>query len=201
MPINNPGGSSPAGSPYTLAVRGPSFLVTRPNNVTAYVVGGVYGDGVDARVQLVVPALPVGAKTGGFSSLALYAVNSRGGADAQLQLALTLFRAQPATVLKDQDQLALSDADILLTMHTNANPQAGFTWASGSGATNVLNDQTGVNGRRVANAGTQGDSDIPFQPGATVWGYLWATAGYVPVALETILLVPYWSCTINIPVA
>lgn len=186
--------------------------ITRPANVTAYAAGQVFGNGPggDGRVSWVVPAFPTAivngltlnaqvfgpAATTGYAGVFLSIVNNRPAADPTLGLNVIAFLGTPATVMHDQDALALSDADIALTYRgTGVSIGIPVTFTTGAGNNSLLNSSAAPNGRRGAQLGF-GGLQLGFIPvGMTLTLYLWTTAAYVPISGETLTITPFltWS--------
>ena len=170
---------------------GPVVSIARPNNVVAYANGQVWGPAADARIAVAAPAAPADMLSGtGYSGLTVAAYITRNPADVLATMSAYLFRSQPATVLGDQQNFALSDADID-ALYFMANSVGGQLIYSTSQA-NWLNTGAGVNGRRAATTSFSWRTGDMVAPGATVWLYIVASV-YTPVALETLTLVPGWS--------
>lgn len=174
--------------------RGTPVIVTRPNNVVAYAANQIWGDAVDARIPLVVPAAPADAAIA-FNGVSFQIVNTRNKTDAAFTVMPIPFMGTPVTVLGDQAAVAIADADIPLIFPI-VNNSGWPSWPASNVANTPgqLNNGAGVLGRRVLNFGgfSSINSAVFYAPGATVTIYFVITAAYVPVALEQILLVPYW---------
>lgn len=173
-------------------VPGNAVTLTRPNNVTAYAAGVVYGPAADARFSLVAPAVPVDCLTGGFTQLMLFLVQNVVSSQGTLSLVVIMQSGLPATVLGDQANLALSDADI---GNIIAIPIA---VSLPSTAQLVTNPGAGTVGRRMSAGfqmvlgGVSGPGGIVMPAGTTVGGYLMASAAYTPLAVEAITIIPQW---------
>lgn len=178
----------------TKAIAGAKITVTRPNNVTAYSAAGgqVWGDGVDARIAIPVPAQPSDAVELGFT-VSIYAILGRPIADAITTFFGAVYSSQPATVLKDQDTFAVSDADIALMAFGSGQGSAFST--SSTTTTASLNAAAGVNGRRIIGSGNNMAliTGEKFIGGSTVYMYLRTAGAYTPVALEQMFLTPVWT--------
>lgn len=185
--------SAPYSIAFTKEIAGAPITITRPNNITAYAAGQVYGPAVDARISFVAPALPVDAFVTGFNLIRIFGVQQRTPADPALTLTLQGFAGLPATVIGDQAAFNLSDADIATFGGTSAGQ---FTWATGVGGTGALNQSANPNGRRFAfsSLSTLGPGfPFLFPPGATCGAYLITQAAYTPLASEVVVLTPMWA--------
>jgi hypothetical protein len=176
----------------TKGVQGPPIVVTRPNNVTAYVSGGVYGPGADARLQIPVPALPADAQAPGFWQIRFSVVQSRAPTDPAVTLEFCMAAAPFVTVLGDQALLALTDAEIaqLLWLQT----QGSFVAAGVTAVVGVwtLNHGAGILGRRgIATAAGLPTGGF-LTPGSMLGLYVWVLAAYVPAALESLTITPFF---------
>lgn len=171
---------------------GATISFTRPNNVTAYAVGQVYGPAADARIQIPVPALPADAAAPTFSSIQLYMIQQVSPAQAAVAFQLVLFSAQPATVLGDQATFGLSDADIGLVLWNGVNVSTNTgNFQTGNGSTSTLNGSAGLNGRRVATSPLSLTfAAAGFNPSISLWAYLWVTSAYTPLAQEVFTISP-----------
>lgn len=162
---------------------------TRPNNVTAYAAGQVYGSAADARYALTVPALPADALGPGFTSIGLLAVQNVNLAQAAPVFNVYLFDGSPATVLGDQATIALSDADIALLVLGSLVTT--ITMSNNAAQASMLNQGAGTAGRRGSST-----SSFPVTTktgkfltgGQTVGVYLAVQAAYTPLALEAVTL-------------
>jgi hypothetical protein len=177
----------------------PKITLVRPNNVTAYVAGGVLGDAADARLSFTLPAVappdaavPAPNCFGGLGVHFLF-VNHRDPAAVALPAISGLLCAGPfTTVLGDQAPMALNDADIDALYVGGAVPA--FTIAGM--ATGVLNLTTlaigaGAAGRRGNLAAFQPSTGTLWALGQTLGLYLWMQAAYVPIAQEVFDLYPW----------
>lgn len=176
-------------------VAGVPVTITRPNNTTAYVASGVYGDAADARVAFAVPALPADALMPGFNSAQFMAVQTRNPADPTLSLQLVLFTAQPATVMGDQAPFRLSDADIANILPGSVGTVAETVLFTSSNTAPQWNRGAGIAGRRGGTGNFSLMSGLYVPGGATLYAYLFAVAAYVPVALEQITFRPVFNYT------
>lgn len=179
-------------------VGGTSVSLQRPNNTTAFTATGqVYGPAVDARVSLVVPALPSNSRLSFFNSLLFLATMKCSPTRVAMSFNIAGFTAQPATVLAGNADFNLSDADILL-MFPLASPVVnvsvvtigGFTIASQQ----VQNPSAGLNGR-ITSSGNAAAQNGFLTPGNTLWFYIVVTNAHTPEAQETLTLTPYWTYT------
>lgn len=179
--------------PTSKHVAGAVVTVTRPNNVTAYAAAQVYGPAADARISLVVPAVPADAMGGGFTGLLLCMVQNVVSTQGTFAGNLALFSSLPATTLGDQAAFNLSDADIAKCYLL---PGQGQAFSFGSSAQNIVNNGAGTAGRRATQPVTlsllQGSSVI-IAGASTLGLYLVANAAYTPLALEAVQIFPYWS--------
>lgn len=162
----------------------PTVVVTRPNDVTAYAIGDVYGDAADARVPI------AGfAPTRRISVLRMYMVQSRAASEVSLvNLTWLPFSAQPATVIGDNSPLALSDADIALAAaQIGSSGVVAVSASFNQNSTNWLNNAAGIAGRRAAIFNVV----LPTPASGTLWLYLFNITAYVPLALETVTIFPF----------
>lgn len=182
--------SQPTIAAFSRTVAGALITVTRPNNVTAYVAGQVFGAAADARISFAVPALPADAVRP-FSSLTMVAIDRVIPSAGAPTINLVLFSAQPATVLADQANLALSDADIATVLPTLPGSQAMQfgAWPAGVGAVGAVN----VTSRRQTASTWSPVGNGSITPGVTLWFYLWVQVAYTPVANEVLTLQPLYS--------
>lgn len=165
-----------------------TLTLLRPNNVTAYAAGGVWGTAADGRLLFpALPALPADAAYTSFDSLQFLLTETRPGADVTLPaISIFLNAGAFATVLADQVQIALSDAEIatLIRSTNGAFSFAGFP--TGAGQNWAHNNSAGLAGRRAATQSlTPIQRDI-LQPGLQVGMYIVVGAAYVPIALESL---------------
>lgn len=170
-------------------VAGTTVLITRPNNVNAYVGGGqVWGAAADARLAFPVPALPDGAVVPGFTGVALACINRRSPNDPTTgALWFAVSPVQFVTVLGDQQPLALTDAEIAQCVFQNggfSHPVATFT--TGAGTTLVLNLSAGNLGRRGIPGALVLSGGQLIAPSSTLFAYLHTGSAYNPLALEQI---------------
>lgn len=171
------------------SIQGPVVQVVRPSNTTAYAAGQVWGDSVDARVALAVPAAPAGMVVG--ASLSLQVVLGRAQSETIANFVMAFFASLPSTVLKDQDAFSLSDPDIALILQGSSNfsPQQ-----LGAETLGNLGPTVGASGRRVIGSGNVNlQTGAFFTPGTTIYCYIRTIGAYTPVALETMWLTPLWA--------
>lgn len=191
-------------SPQFFALTGrriaaPKITITRPNNATPYVAGGVLGAAVDARLTLAVPAIPadaIGPTFAGFNSngLVLVLVNHRAPTDAAFPSLNLLLATQPfVSVLADQAPLVLTDAEIATLYTTTTLPAWGLSGIPSATGTSVLKIAAGGAGRRGIVTGAAFDSGSYLVPGATLGLYLWTAVAYVPIANEMLDIYPFWT--------
>lgn len=173
----------------TKTVVGAAVQLTRPNNVTAYAAGQVYGTAADGRITIASPALPADAALTAFNNMSLLLVQGNVPTAAAIAVNLILFSAVPATVLADQAGLALSDADIALILTQLGGVAFSFSSATG---TQVLNMSAGNAGRRGVLAANIVNVVTTLAPSSNYGIYLVVGAAYTPVALETMTVIPYW---------
>lgn len=147
------------------------IVIQRPNDVTPYAVGDVYGAAADARIQI-----PNAARiNGGQITLQMITqVNSSQATKPQFEV--WLFNAQPSVAIGDNAPLAgLADADVAalvgratVSSWPSAQPQAGKLHAIN--AANVL----------IFPAAAAGSRDF--------WAYVAMLNAYTPVANEQLKL-------------
>lgn len=163
----------------------PDIVIDRPNDVTGYVTGDVWGPaGGDCRIALGIP--PVAGAS--LIAVAVRALNNRPVGDPALTLRFFLFNEQPATILADNAPIALSDADIArIAMISNNALSAQLAFAGGGGGTDALNMGAGANGRRGAMAllvGSTIGGTVPVGVPTPTHAYFALGAAYAPLALE-----------------
>lgn len=158
------------------------IVITRPNDVTPYAIGDVFGAAADARITV-----PCGLAPLASFQLRLLVVQHRAPTAAAVSIGfLPFIGAPPATVIGDNAPLALSDADILLQMNSGLG-QLGLNF----GTTGGLNFSADPNGRRMGwtpmaslRMPVGGDGKIYFY--AAFFGTTWT-----PLALEVMTLYPF----------
>jgi hypothetical protein len=184
--------SSPNLTPITKRVIGSTITIVRPNNVTAYAAGQVWGDGTDARVNIPIPAAPSDIVIPGFNGLVLLAVVSRPRTDTiGTAERVALFLAQPTTILGDQAVFSVSDAEIATILAGESNISSAL---SSTSTGSQLNASAGVAGRRFLGSATVSfPSGFFLTPGGTLYAYFRVVTAYTPVALETLWITPVFS--------
>lgn len=162
----------------------PTIVVTRPNNVTAYAAGDVFGAAVDARIQIP----DVADAPNQLVTLRLDFLLKDGTGTGIAAIAAFLFGALPPTIFADNDPLALTDADYALRLRsltsTTWNPS--LSLSGGAGTTVLINASAGAAGRRQASTLTNG----LFIPNRHIWLYLQSTAAYTPLANGVLEITP-----------
>jgi len=178
----------------TKAVKGASVTATRPANAVAYAAGQVYGAAGDARLQLVVPALPGDAQSLVFTAVQLLAIQSREPAAAALNnLQLSVRQGAFTTVLGDQAAFALNDADIAAIVTTSATGANLVAASFNTGTTGgTLNAGAGIAGRRATAVQLAAAANLQFLPGAVLGLYLFVVNAWAPIANEFVRIRPYW---------
>lgn len=172
----------------------PPLVLTRPNNVVAYTAGQVYGPAGDARLTFTSPALPADARDANFDLLAFTLIQGVGPATPSVTFNLVVARAPFTSVAGDQTVLSLNDADIANLILPNAGSSPGILVAGAftTGFGNfVVNASAGLAGRRMYST----SASVPnLLPPLTTYGlYVWVNAAYVPLALETLTIIPYFT--------
>jgi hypothetical protein len=158
------------------------ITITRPNNVTAYTIGDVYGAAVDARITLA-----FGLPPGTLFFANLYIVRQRAPVTANQGVTVWPFiGAPPATIIADNDPLTLSDADINLLVKSGISAQVMIP-----GVTSGVNFSADPNGR-VLSSGAGIYGIMPATGDGNVYVYLMKGAAYVPLALEECRLFAFW---------
>lgn len=161
--------------------RAPVVAITRPNNVTAYAIGDVYGASPSALVTIVLGVTP-----GKTFNIRMLGVHYRNPVSTSLGIYYYLFTGfAPVTVIDDNAQLVLSDADVDLNITSQQAPMntsfgaVGYKWA------------LDPNGARAASSASALTSTMPFGGNGNVYAYLMVNAAYTPIALERLTLHPF----------
>ncbi len=151
------------------------IVITRPNNVTAYTIGDVYGPAADARIHVSNVGRLVGAMATLQGHLALNSAEAtKPGFD------FYVFSKQPETVIGDNAPFTgLSDNDVAAILGR-------FSFASGSWPAVAQQPQAGKTRTVVLQTFLSvGLLDVASRD---LWMYAVLTNAYVPVALETLTL-------------
>lgn len=149
----------------------PSITVTRPNNVTQYAIGDVFGPAGDGRIQL-----PNAARANGglVTVTAWLQLNSAQATKPQFEF--WWFNAQPSVAIGDNAPLTgLSDADIAAIVSRGS-----FT------AWNAVQPQAGK--LHSLTRQTIGGTCYTLPASRDLWFYIAMLNAYTPVANEALKL-------------
>lgn len=179
-----------------------SATLTRPNNVTAYVGNGVWGTGADGRFTITAPNAPADMAGNAYYALMLYLLHGTTVPNAAAAtMNIFLCNGPFTTVLGDQAQFALNDADI--TNLAGAVQGQGFPQSTPDPRQLAIGTLA-AGGKRYACTqfwsygapnGFQVSAPIMLTtpaPGATFGVYLTMNVGYTPLALETMRILALW---------